>query len=126
VTRLLWLLPLLLVGCASYIDYGNGRYGVVKDAQQPVAVGVSNSFAVLQNCEGRQRDGYHYEKLDFTDCHDTTEPKHASAPGWFPHLFNGLANLAGFGWVASTQGGASSSASAVQSQSVTVTGGKGH
>lgn len=119
----------MLTGCASYLDYGHDRYGVIRDAQEPTAIGVSNSYAVLYNCKGTQVEGYFYQKLEFSDCNPVTGLQHASAPGWFPNVFQGMMNLAGFGWVASAQGGngSSSSSSASSTSSSSASGGSsGH
>lgn len=123
------LIPTILVlgGCASYMPTSDGRYQRVKSAQEPVAIGVSNSYAMLESCKGTQREGYPYESLDFTECFDLPNTRqHASAPGWFPQMFTGLMNLAGFGWVATSQGGTTASASSTATSSATAGGGKGH
>lgn len=124
----LLLIPsLLLTGCASYMPTSDGRYQLVKSAQEPVMIGVSNSYAMLESCKGTQREGYLYEKLDFTECYDLPNTRqHASAPGWFPSMWNGALNLIGFGWVATSQGGVSASASSTATSSATASGGKGH
>lgn len=127
--RLLWLIPLLMVGCTHYIDYGNGIYERTRSTQDPVAWGVSHSDSVKEVCEGRQVEGYHYEKLEFSNC-IVTERHHGTAPGYGTAIANAFANFATFGllgWIwGGGGGGATSSSSAVQSQSVTVPAASGH
>ena len=129
--RLLWALPLLgLVGCASHVDLGGGRYLVTQSTQDPTMFGVSNSHSMAQDCKGTQREGYHYEKLDFSDCM-TVRTDHGYAPGYGTALVNALVQGLTFGLVANFMGGdggASASASATSSSvsSAISKGGKGH
>ena len=117
------LAVLLLAGCSTYIDYGNGRYGVTRSSQEPVAFGVSNSYSFLDNCAGTidpQKVG-----MQFTDCQEIPGTlSHGTAPGYGAQLISGLLNLIGMGWIAENLG--SVSATATQSQSVVVPAARGH
>lgn len=124
------------LGCASYIDLGGGRYLKTESTQDPVMWGVSNSHSVAYDCKGTQREGYNYEKLDFSDCHQATEIKHASAPGYGTAIANAVISgltlgfaahfFDGGGGDASASASSSSSSSAVSSSTVINKGSKGH
>ena len=119
---LLAIMAMGVTACSTYMPTSDGRYQRVKSTQEPVAFGVSNSYAMLESCKGTQVEGYTYEKLNFTECFDLPNTRqHASAPGFFPQILTGLLNLAGFGWVATAQGESSATANAVSSS----TGGGG-
>lgn len=127
--RLLWALPLLLVGCASSVPLGGGRYLVTESTQEPVLFGVSNSHSVAKDCKGTQREGYHYEKLDYSDC-ITARIDHGYAPGYATAIINALVQGLTLGLVANFVGGdgasATANASAAAQANASVGGGKGH
>ncbi len=120
------------VGCASYVDLGGGRYLKTESTQDPVMWGVSNSHSVAYDCKGTQREGYNYEKLDFSDCHQATEIRHASAPGYGTAIVNAIISGLTLGLVAHfIDGGGDASASASSASSATssatsINGGKKH
>ena len=108
-TRLLWALPVLfLVGCASYIDYGDGRYGVTKVSEQRSPFGTNGGYAVLMNCEGK----YGNLGLEFTDCKQMTDYHPIYSQGQGGQVVSGALTGLGFGLGSafSGAGGASSSA----------------
>lgn len=107
------LVAFLVTGCASYIPLENGKYLVTKSTQDPVMWGVSNSDSAPFICNGKQKEGYNYENLEFSDCHQYGELKHTSAPGYGTTIVNGMLNALTFGLVAAFWGsGGDSSASA--------------
>lgn len=116
--HLAWVLPLFLVGCASSIDLGGGRYLVTKSTQEPVMFGVSNSHSMAQDCKGTQREGYQYEKLDFSDC-ITVRIDHGYAPGYGTMIVNALVQGLTLGLVANFIGDNGATASASASASAT-------
>jgi hypothetical protein len=125
VTRLLWVLPLLLVGCASVVPLGNDRYLRTQSTQDPVLFGVSNSHAMAQDCKGTQREGYLYEKLDFSDCL-TVRIDHGSAPGYGTALANALIQGLTLGLVANYIGGDGGATASATATSTAISKGKGH
>ena len=124
--QLLWALPLLvLTGCASYIDYGNGRYGVARVSEQRSPFGTNAGFTYLDNCEGTQANPG--ASLEFRDCHPVTPISVISSQGQGGQVVSGALNGLGFGLGSAFSGvssGASSTSNAVSS--ATAAGGKGH
>lgn len=127
-----WVLPVMLMGCAGYIPLGNDRYLKTESTQDPAMWGVSNSDSIAWDCKGTQREGYNYEKLDFSDCKQVTEIKHTFAPGYGTAVVNALLSAVTFGFAAHFFDGgggdasASASSSAVSSSTVINKGGRGH
>jgi hypothetical protein len=109
-------LGLVLTGCASYIDYGDGRYGVTKVSEQRSPFGTNGGFAVLQNCEGR----YGNLGLEFTDCHDLTNYHPIYSQGQGGQVVSGALTGLGFGLGSAFSGAGSVSSSAVSSSAVSV------
>lgn len=122
-TKILWALPLLvLAGCASYIDYGNGRYGVTRVSEERSPFGTNAGFAYLDNCEGyRQNPG---ATLEFKDCHAVTPLSVISSQGQGGQVVSGALNGLGFGLGSAFSGATGATSSAVSS--ATAAGGKGH
>lgn len=123
----------LSLGCASYVKLSDDKYLVTQSTQDPVMWGVSNSDSVLTECKGTQREGYNYEKLDFTECKQVAEVKHTSAPGYGSAIVSGLLNALTFGLIAAFWGGgggdananasSNSSSNAAASSAVNIKGG---
>lgn len=125
--RLLWLLPLLLVGCASYNDIGNGRFDVTKTTEVRSPFGTNMGFARVENCEGVKEHPQDIS-IQFVDCHPMTDWVPMSSQGQGGIIASGLlqaGGLVGLGALMPHQGGATSSSSAVQSQSLSVAPAKG-
>lgn len=124
-----FLLPLLLVGgllaltaCTTYRDLGNDRYQVPVSAQEPTWFGVSNSYSWLDNCNGKQVEGYHYQKLEFSDCSEVPGSfRHAYAPGFGPQIIASIFNMLGMGWIASNVGNNTNTSSSAVSESSSTT-----
>lgn len=118
-------LGLLSFGCASYIDYGNGRYGVTRVSEERSPFGTNAGFAYLDNCEGRRANPG--ATLEFTDCHAVTPLSVISSQGQGGAIVGGALNGLGFGLGSAFSGvssGASSTSSAISN--ATAVGGKGH
>ena len=115
---------LFLAGCASYIDYGNGRYGVTRVSEERSPFGTNAGFAYLDNCEGKQDPDYHYQKLSFSDCHAITPISSISSQGQGGQIVGGALMGLGFG-LGSAFSGASGASASLTSSSI-ATGGKGH
>jgi len=118
---LLFIPSVLLIGCASYIDYGDGRYGVTKVSEHRSPFGTNGGFAVLQNCEGR----YGNLGLEFTDCHDLTGYHPIYSQGQGGQVVSGAMTGLGFGLGSAFSGAGSVSSSAASSSAVSVPA-KGH
>jgi hypothetical protein len=110
-----------LSACASYIDYGDGRYGVTKVSEQRSPFGTNGGFAVLQNCEGR----YGNLGLEFTDCHDMTNYHPIYSQGQGGQVVSGALTGLGFG-LGSAFSGAGGASSSAASSSVSAPGKGGH
>lgn len=102
----------LLTGCASAVSLGGDRYLVTESTQDPTMFGVSNSHSVAKDCKGTQREGYNYEKLDFSDC-VWVRTDHGYAPGYGTSVVNALIQGLTLGLVANfLDGGGNANASA--------------
>ena len=117
------LLTLLLSGCASYIDYGDGRYGVTRVSEERSAFGTNGGFMYLDNCHGTQDPSYSYQKLTFSDCKVVTPLTPIYSQGVGGQIVGGALTGLGFG-LGSAFSGVSNSASSVSN--ATAAGAKGH
>ena len=102
-------LAVLVSGCASYIDYGDGRYGVTRVSEERSAFGTNGGFMILQNCEGKP-GAY---GMNFSDCKNMSDYTPIYSQGVGGQVVGGALTGLGFGLgsVFSGAGGASSSAS---------------
>ena len=111
-----------LTACASYIDYGNGRYGVTRVSEERSPFGTNAGFAFLENCEGfRQNPG---ATLEFKDCRQITPITPIQSQGQGGQVVGGAFTGIGMG-----VGGAMVNTGSSVIQSVTTVGGghgKGH
>jgi hypothetical protein len=120
--RLLWALPLLLVGCATYNDIGNGRYDVTRTTEVRSPFGTNMGFAKVENCAGvRPSAG---ATLEFTDCRDVTTWVPMSSQGQGGTIAAGALQGIGLGVAGALIGNGSASATATAG--AVATGGKGH
>ena len=111
-----------MTACASYIDYGDGRYGVTRVSEQRSPFGTNAGFAYMENCEGRKDN---IGALAFTDCHAMTPIASVSSQGQGGQIVGGALTGLGFG-LGSAFSGASNSASAVSSSASTAAKGGHH
>lgn len=119
---LLCVMGMGLTACASYIDYGNGRYGVTRVSEERSPFGTNAGFAYLDNCEGyRQNPG---ATLEFKDCHPVTPLTAIQSQGQGGQVVSGALNGLGFGLGSAFSGATGATSSAVSS--ATAAGGKGH
>lgn len=110
-------MTLALTACASYIDYGGGRYGVTRVSEQPSMFGTNAGFAYLENCQGIQQEGYNYQKLTFVDCHPITPPQLITSQGQGGQIVGGALTGLGFGLGSAFGGSTTSSSSAAGASS---------
>lgn len=125
---------LSLTACASYIDYGNGRYGVTRVSEERSPFGTNAGFSYLENCQGTQAPGYNYQKLTFSDCFRVTDVTPIYSQGQGGQVVGGALTGLGFGLgnafsgasssSSSTSGSAASSSSS--SSAISGAGGHGH
>jgi hypothetical protein len=104
------LFALLLSGCATYIDLGDGRYGVTRASEERSPFGTNAGFAYLENCQGIQDPAYFYQKLTFTDCKQATPITPIYSQGVGGQIVGGALTGLGFG-LGNAFGGASNGAS---------------
>ena len=121
---LLVIMAMGLTACASYIDLGNGRYGVTRVSEERSPFGTNAGWTYLDNCEGyRLSPG---ATLEFKDCRPMMAPVPISSQGQGGQIVGGA--LTGFGFGVGSAfnnvGGATSSSSAISN--AVVGGGKGH
>ena len=110
---LLAILAMGLTACASYIDYGNGRYGVTRVSEERSPFGTNAGFAYLDNCEGyRLNPG---ATLEFKDCHPVTPLSVISSQGQGGVIVSGALNGLGFGLGSAFSGATGATSSAVSS-----------
>ena len=122
--RLLWALPLplLLVGCASNMDLGNGRVMNLAKVEARSAFGVNDSRSRLRDC-AVVKDEHGIDT--FTDCHwMESEWRQSSSPGQGGTIAAGALQGIGLGVAGALIGNGSASATATAGASAV--GGKGH
>lgn len=115
-----------LVGCASYIDYGNGRYGVTRVSEERSPFGTNAGWTYLDNCEGyRQNPG---SMLEFKDCRPMMAPVPISSQGQGGQIVGGALTGLGFGLGSAFSGatGATSTSTSNSISNAAASGGKGH
>lgn len=120
------LLTLGLTACSTYMELGNGRYGVTKVSEERSPFGTNAGYALLENCQGTQEPGYNYQKLKFTDCHPITQITPFSSQGQGGQILGGALTGLGFGLGSAFSGAGGSSSSAASSSSSAVGGRGGH
>lgn len=69
--RLIWSLPVFLVGCATYADLGQNHVARTIVTEERSLFGTNMGFAKLQHCE-KDKDG------ELVNCHDMS----AWTPMW--------------------------------------------
>ena len=120
--NIFWILPVLLLGCTTVHDLGNGRAVVPRTAEVRSPFGTNMGFVMLENCEARQiRPG---ATTEYVDCHGVTDWVPMSSQGQGGQIAAGALNAAGLGILGAVM--PSQSVSATQSQSLTTQGHKGH
>ena len=120
--QLVFLMPLLLVGCVSAHDIGHGRYEVPRTAEVRSPFGTNITFGKLENC--KRVVGSNGTTQEYTDCFTVIDWQMVSSQGQGGQVAAGALNAVGLGVLGAVM--PSNGASAMQSQSVTVTAPKGH
>lgn len=120
--RWLWCLPMLLVGCVSAHDLGNGRYEVPRTAEVRSPFGTNITFGKLENCQKVFSTNTITD--EWTDCRTVVDWHMVSSQGQGGQIAAGALQAAGLGILGAVM--PSNAVSATQSQSVTVHGIRGH
>jgi hypothetical protein len=113
-----------LAGCASYIDLGEGRYGVTRVSEERSPFGTNAGFAYLEDCKGKVNKN-NWGKLEFTDCNLMTAPQLIYSQGQGGQIVQGVLIGVGTG-VAGALVNTGSNVTQGVSQSVTTTIKGGH
>lgn len=124
----IWILAALLVGCSSYVNLGNGKAMRTVVTEEPSLFGTNAGFMRLEQCEATQREGYHYESLELTNCQPNSHWVPIQSQGQGGQIVSGAMIGLGFGLGSAFSGaaGSSSSSSSAASSSSSVVRGKGH
>jgi hypothetical protein len=86
---------LVLGGCATYNDLGNGRYDVTRTTEMRSPFGTNMGFAKVENCEGvRVNPG---SSLEFRDCRPVTDWVPMSSQGQGGQIVSGALTGVGAG-----------------------------
>lgn len=124
---IVWVLPLLLVGCASVYEYGDGHVAIVRSAEERSPFGTNMGFAKLQKCE-KVETSTHPLLYDYVHCYDLTDWTPMSSQGQGGQIVSGALTGIGLGVAGALVDSGTASASSTVStvQSVTLQGAKGH
>lgn len=121
--RLLFLVPLIMMGCVSAHDLGHGRYEVPRTAEVRSPFGTNITFGKLENCE--RVVGPNQTTQEWTNCYTVIDWQMVSSQGQGGQVAAGALNAVGLGVLGAVM--PSNAASVMQqSQSITVTTPKGH
>ena len=120
--KLLWFLPMLLVGCVSTHDLGNGRHAVPRTAEVRSPYGTNVTFAKLDDCD--RVVGPNKTTQEWINCITIVEWHLVSSQGQGGQITAGALNAAGLGLLGALM--PANAVSATQSQSVTVPAPRGH
>ena len=120
----------VLTACATYIDLGEGRYGVTRVSEDRSPFGTNAGFSYLENCKGTQAPGYNYQKLTFSECFRVTDVVPIQSQGQGGQIVGGALTGLGFG-LGSAFGGSSATSSrgassSSSSSAISGAGGSGH
>lgn len=113
---------LVMTGCTTVHELGEGRYLVPRTVEERSLLGTNMGFVWIEDCLGRvdpKQPGMIYE-----GCIRVTERVPMSSQGQGGQILSGLLNAAGFWGLGAlmSSGSVSNSASSVVNQSVTVPG----
>ena len=118
----LLLLPLVLIGCTTTHDLGNGRVAKTQVSEERSAFGTNMGFAKLEDCLATQSK--QTTMMEYSDCHTIKEWELTSSQGVGGQIVGGALTGLGFG-LGSAFSGSTNSASAVSNASSTAARG-GH
>jgi len=115
---------LVLAGCVSDMDLGNGRVVNLAKVEHRSSFGVNDSRSRLRDCI-KTRDAQDLTSYVYTDCQWIEEEwRQSSSPGQGGTALSGLFMGAGIAAGGALIGNAGATATSITS--TTVTGGKGH
>lgn len=107
---LLTLPILVLTGCASYADLGNGRYAQTALSEKRSPFGTNSGFMRLESCKG-EKPGV-LENRPPTDCQALTDWVPVSSQGQGGQVAAGALNAAGLGILGAVMPSTTNSANA--------------
>ena len=120
---LLCVVPLVLVGCVSAHDLGNGRVEVPRTAEVRSPFGTNITYGKLENCA--RILGPNRTTKEFADCFTVIDWQMVSSQGQGGQIAAGALNAIGLGVLGAVM--PSNGAGVMQqSQSLSVTAPKGH
>lgn len=126
--RILMAISLLILsGCTTTHDLGNGKYLVPRAVEERSLFGTNMGFAWIEQCDGLadpKKFGIMYE-----NCKEVTAKVPMSSQGQGGQIASGLLQAAGFWGLGALMPGGSVNQSAVSSSNATaisVTNGGGH
>lgn len=117
---------LALAGCTTVHELGGGRYVVPRVAEVRSPFGTNAGFVMLETCDGieRKESGFRpiWPAIDYVNCQGLTDWQPVSSQGQGGQIVSGVLQAGGL--VGMSVLLPSSSATAVQSQTVAVPAGK--
>lgn len=113
---------LALAGCTSVHDLGGGRYIVPRAVEVRSPFGTNAGYVMLETCDGieRKESGLQplFPTIDYVNCQGLTDWQPVSSQGQGGQIVSGVLQAGGLVGMSALL--PSSSATAVQSQSVAV------
>ena len=119
---LLFVVPLVFVGCVSAHDIGSGRFEVPRTAEVRSPFGTNITYGKLENCE--RVVGSNQTTKEWINCFTVIDWQMVSSQGQGGQVAAGVLNAAGLGILGAVM--PSNGVTATQSQSIAVTTPKGH
>ena len=114
----------VLGGCASYADLGNGRYAKTGFSEERSPFGTNGGYTRLENCKGDK--AHWFSTLELSECRPLTDWVPVSSQGQGGQVAAGALNAVGLGILGALMPQASTANTASNVQSVTVTAPRGH
>ena len=123
---MIWIFFLLLAGCASPYDLGNGRYAVTRVSEERSPFGTNVAWTRLEDCaEVREEQPNGNTRTVYKDCHPLSRWEMASSQGQGGQIAAGALIGLGFG-LGSAFGPSSSTSSSSSSSAVSSGAAHGH
>lgn len=114
----IWALPLLLVGCSTYAELGQGHVARTLTSEERSLFGTNTAWSKLQHCE-KDKAG------ELVNCKDLTTWTPMWSQGTGGQIVGGALTGLGFG-LGSAFSGAANSASSVSSSTANAAAKGGH
>jgi hypothetical protein len=121
---LVFVIPLLIVGCTSVHQRADGTYDVPRTVEVRSPFGTNAGFVKLEHCLTKTNDQFGFS--GYTDCHGMKKWTPTQSQGQGGQVAAGAMIGLGFGLGAAFAPTSSTSASSVSNSSAVSTVGKGH